>query len=104
MFIILVYFINKPARVLVPKTNKKNIRRANPCDVALKPLNHEITSDISLHKQNLWKEHLNANWDHRHNTHTLWKTIHGFSNRAAPTPQNCTRTFNKKIATSPKIL
>ena len=78
------------------------IRRANPCDPALKPLNLEITSDISLHKQNLWKEHLNANWDHRHNTHTLWKTIHGLSNRAAPTPQNCTITFNKKIATSPK--
>ena len=35
-------------------------------------------------------------------THTLWKTIHGLSNRAAPTPQNCTITFNKKIATSPK--
>ena len=82
--------------------NKKYIRRANPCDPALKPLNHEITSDISLHKQNLWKEHLNANWDHRHNTHTLLKTIHGLSNRAAPTPQNCTITFNKKIATSPK--
>ena len=59
-------------------------------------------TDISLHKQNLWKEHLNANWDHRHNTHTLCKTIHGLSNRAAPTPQNCTITFNKKIATSPK--
>ena len=36
---------------------------------------NEITSDISLRKQNLWKEYLNANWDHRHNTHTLWKTI-----------------------------
>ena len=35
-------------------------------------------------------------------THTLWKTIHGLSNRAAPTPQNCTITFNKKIATLPK--
>ena len=42
-------------------TQTDNIRRANPCDPALKPLNHEITSDILLHKQNLWKEHLNAN-------------------------------------------
>ena len=40
-------------------TQRDNIRRANPCDPALKPLNHEITSDISLRKQNLWKEHLN---------------------------------------------
>ena len=41
----------------------------------------------------------NANWDHRHNTHTLWN---GLSIRVAPTPQNCSITFNKKIATSPK--
>ena len=91
-----------PEHIVCKITQRDNIRRANPCDPALKPLNLEITSDISLHKQNLWKEHLNANWDHRHNTHTLWKTIHGLSNRAAPTPQNCTITFNKKIATSPK--
>ena len=91
-----------PEHIVCKITQRDNIRRANPCDPALKPLNHEITSDISLHKQNLGKEHLNANWDHRHNTHTLWKTIHGLSNRAAPTPQNCTITFNKKITTSPK--
>ena len=90
-----------PEHIVCKITQRDNIRRANPCDSTLKPLNLEITSDISLHKQNLWKEHLNANWDHRHNTHTLWKTIHGLSNRAAPTPQNCTITFNK-IATSPK--
>ena len=91
-----------PEHIVCKITQRDNIRRANPCDLALKPLNLEITSDISLHKQNLWKEHLIANWDHRHNTHTLWKTIHGLSNRATPTPQNCTITFNKKIATSPK--
>ena len=45
-------------------------------------LNEEITSDI--HKQNLWKEHLDAHLDHRHNTLILWKTIHGL-NRAPPT-------------------
>ena len=91
-----------PEHIVCKITQRDNIRRANPCDSALKSLNSEITSDISLHKQNLWKEHLDANWDHRHNTHTLWKTIHGLSNRAAPTPQNCTITFNKKTATSPK--
>ena len=35
-------------------------------------------------------------------THLLWKTIHGLSNRAAPTTHNCAITFNKKIATSPQ--
>ena len=63
-----------PEHIVYKITKRDNIRRANPCDPALKPLNLEITSDISFYKQNLWKEHFNANWDHRHNTHTLWKT------------------------------
>ena len=87
-----------PEHIVCKITQRDNIRRANPCDPTLKPLNLEITSDISLHKQNLWKEHLNANWDHRNNTHTLWKSIHGLSNRAASTPQKFTITFTKKIA------
>ena len=91
-----------PEHIVCNITQRDNIKRANSCDPALKPLNHEIISDIALHKQNLWKQYLNANWDHRHNTHTLWKNSHGLLNRAAPTPQNCTITFNKKIATSPK--
>ena len=65
-------------------TNIILTRRENTCDPALKLLNEEITSDIQKHKQNICKEHLDAHWDHRHNTHTLWKTIHGLSNRAPP--------------------
>ena len=53
-------------------TQRNNIRRSNTCDPALKLLNEEITSDIQKHKQNIWKEHLDAHWDHRHNMHTLW--------------------------------
>ena len=52
-------------------TQRNNIRRANNCDPALKLLNEEITSDIKKHNQNLWKEHLGAHWDHRHNTQIL---------------------------------
>ena len=59
-------------------TQINNMRRANACYPALKLLNDEITSDIL--KQNLWKKHLDAHWDHRHNTHIIWKTIHGLSN------------------------
>ena len=52
-------------------TQRNNIRRANTYDPALKLLNEEITSDIQKHKQNIWKEHLDAHWDHMHNnTHT----------------------------------
>ena len=82
-------------------TTTHHIRRANTGDPALKLLNEEITSDIQTHKQNLWKEHLDAHWDHRHNTHTLWKTINGLSNRAPPHTLNTSITFNNKIATTP---
>ena len=39
-----------------------------------------------------------------HNTHTLWKTIHGLSNRAPPHTLNTSITFNNKIATTPKYI
>ena len=83
-------------------TQRNKIRRANTRDPALKLLNEEITSDIQKHKQNIWKEHLDTHWDHRHNTHTLWKTIHGLSNRAPPHTLNTSITFNNKVATTPK--
>ena len=82
------------------KQHKKS--KQNTCDTALKLLNEEITSNIQKHKQNIWKEHLDAHWDHRHNTHTLWKTIHGLSNRAPPTTLNNSITFNNKITNTPK--
>ena len=91
-----------PVDIVCKITQRNNIRRANTRDPALKLLNEEITSDIQKHKQNVWKEHLDAHWDHRHNTHTLWKTIHGLSNRAPPHTLNTSITFNNKIATTPK--
>ena len=91
-----------PEDIVCKITQRNNIRRANTCDPALKLLNEEITSDIQKHKENIWKEHLDAHWDHRHNTHTLWKTIHGLSNRASPHTLNTSITFNNKIATTPK--
>ena len=46
---------------IVCKITQRNIiRRANACNPALKLLDEEITSDIQRHKQNLWKEHLDA--------------------------------------------
>ena len=83
-------------------TQSNTIKRANTCDPALKLLNEEITSDIQKHKPNLWKKHLDAHWDHMYNTHILWKTIHGLSNRAPLPTLNTAMTFNNKIATTPK--
>ena len=91
-----------PEDIVCKITQRNKIRRANICDTDLKLLNQEITSDIQKHKQNIWKEHLDAHWDHRHNTHTLWKTMHGLSNRAPPHTLNPSITFNTKIATTPK--
>ena len=60
-----------PEYIVCKIRQRNNIRRANSCDPALKLLNEEITSDIQKHKQNIWKEHQDAPWDHRHNTHII---------------------------------
>ena len=91
-----------PEDIVCKITQRNNIMRASTCDPTLKLLNEEITSDIQKHKQNIWKEHLDAHWDHRHNTHIVWKTIHSLSYRAPPTTHNNSITFNNKIVTTPK--
>ena len=91
-----------PDHIVCKITQRNNIRRANTCDPALKILNEEITSDIQKHKRILWKDHLDAYWDHRHNTHIYWKTIHGLSNRAPPPILNTSIRFSNKIATTVK--
>ena len=82
-------------------TQRNNIRKANTCDPVLKLLNEESISEIQKHEQNIWKEYLDAHWDHMHTTHILWKTIHGLSNRAPPSTHNNFITFNNKIANTP---
>ena len=91
-----------PNHIVCKITQLDYIRRANTCDPALKLLNEEITSDIHKHKQNLWKEHLDAHLDHRHNTHIIWNTIHSISNRVPLPTLNSSITFSNKIATTPK--
>ena len=91
-----------PEDIVCKITQRNNIRKANTCDPVLKLLNEKITSNIQKHKQHIWKEHLNANRGHRHNTPILWKTIHGLSNRAPPITLNNSITFNNKIANTPK--
>ena len=88
----------------ISKGKMHSIRRANFCNPVLKLLNEEITSDIQKHKQNIWKEHLDAHWDHRNNTHIIWKNIHDLSNRAPQPTLNTSITFNQKIATTAKYI
>ena len=91
-----------PEDIVCKVTQGNSIGRADACGPVLKLLGEEMTSDIEEHKQNLWREHLAAQWDHRHNTHILWKTRHGLSNRAPPTTHNNSITFNNKITNTPK--
>ena len=93
-----------PEDIVCKSTQRNNTRRANTCDPALKLLNEEITADIQKHKQNIWNAHLDAHWDHMHNTHILWKTIHGLSNRAPPTTLNNCITFNNNITNTPRYI
>ena len=77
-----------PNHIVCKITQRNNIRGANPYVPALKrgdDFRH------TKHKQNLWKEHLDAHWDHRH---ILWKTTHGLSNRAPPSTLNTFITCN----------
>ena len=90
-----------PDHIVCKITQINNIRKANTCDPSLKLLNEELTSDIQKHEQNLWKEHLDAHWDHKHNTHIIWKAIPGISNRAPPPTMNTSITFSDKITTTP---
>ena len=88
-----------PKYIVCKITRRNNIRRAT-CAPAFKLLNEGITSNIHKHKQNIWKEYVDALWDNRHNAHTLWKTIHGISNREPQPTLNTSTTFNNKITTT----
>ena len=60
-----------PEHIVCKIIQRNNSRRANTSDQALTLLHEEITSDIQKHKQNIWKEHLDAHRNHRYNTHIL---------------------------------
>ena len=55
-----------PDHIVCKVTQRNNMRKANTCDPALKHLNEDINSDRHTHKQNIWKEHLDTQWDDTH--------------------------------------
>jgi hypothetical protein len=75
---------------------RNRMRAIDVHDIRLQRLNQEIDYDIQKHKADMWREHLDKNWDHRQNTHILWKTIAGLSNKRPPQPYNRTINFNNK--------
>jgi hypothetical protein len=81
---------------------RNRIRATNVHDIRLHRLNQEIDNSIQQHKTDIWKEHLDNNWDHRQNTHILWKTIAGLSNKRPPQLYNRTIKFNNKTAITNK--
>ena len=85
-----------PEDIRTKINTRNNIRKHNPLDPNLAQLNNEITSDIQHHKTALWKSHIDGNWDHRENTHTLWKTLKNLSNKKMHTNKNHTISFNNK--------
>ena len=93
-----------PFNIVCTITQRNNLRRANTCDPALKLLNEKITSEIQKHKQNLWKEHLDAHWDHRHNTHNThirWNSIYLLSVIAKRLEKNLLHYITANIPNKP---
>ena len=98
----------RPNNPLLPENiraqiEERDIIKANdPTDNRLEHLNKDISQAIQTHRSGIWKEHLDGHWDHRRNTHILWKTINGLSNKK-PTPiTNNTITFKNYTAITPK--
>ena len=52
--------------------DRNRLQKGDPTHPDLPRLSWEITDKIQKHKTNLWKEHLESDWDHRHNTNKLW--------------------------------
>ena len=75
---------------------RNRTRQQNPKDPLLTQQNTSIDKEIQNHKQALWKQHITDNWDHKTNTHTLWKTINGLAHKKTPQMPNITITFNTK--------
>ena len=51
--------------------HKNNIRAQNASDPSISEVISEITSLIQTYKTDIWREHLDTHWDHKHITHTL---------------------------------
>ena len=77
---------------------RNTTRQQKPKDPILAQQNTNIDKEIQNHKQALWKQHLTDNWDHKTNSHTLWKTLNGLTHKTPPQTPNITITFDNKTS------
>ena len=98
----------KPNLKLLPENIRQQIKERNQIrascrtDPQLQDLNRQIDKSIQDHRIAIWKEHLDDNWDHRQNSHKLWKTISGLSNKKPADRPNQVMYFNGKTASNSK--
>jgi hypothetical protein len=90
----------QPIRLQIDRRN--DIKAQDPLDNRLQQINWDINKAIGDHKTRLWKKHLDGQWDHRQNTHLLWKTINGLSNKKPPPITNNTIQFLNHTAITHK--
>ena len=75
--------------------------RTNP---QLQDINKTISNKICEFKQDLWKKKLNENWDHKTNSHILWRTLNNMSDKKTKIHPNRTITFNDNIKSTSKSI
>jgi hypothetical protein len=84
--------------------NRDKLQKQNRTDPQLQDINKTISNKIIEFKQNLWRNKLNENWDHKTNSHILWKTLSNMSDKKTKIQPNRTITFNNKIKSTSKSI
>ena len=98
------HHIPLPENIRSKITERNEKRKANSKDPSLKNLNNTIDKLILTHRSELWQKKINAEWDHKKNTHILWNTISALSGKKQANSPNRTLTFNNKQLTTPKSI
>ena len=94
-----------PPQILSKINNRNHLRSTNPNHPQIAILNREINKDIADHKQQIWKQHVNTQWDQKHNQKTYWNTIKSLNNKQpTSTDPNRSIKFNNNTLTSNKAI
>ena len=90
-----------PANIRNKIQSRNTIRQNDHKDPQLPQLNQDINTDIAQHKQDIWIQHINQPWSHKHDTNTYWRTISNLQNKNnTQAEQNRAIYFNNKPATT----
>jgi hypothetical protein len=89
-----------PANITTLIHNRNKLRKENPQHRDLQQLSQTIHTNINLHKQQLWKQHIERDWSHKTNTHTYWQTIKHLQNKQQHIDTNRNLIFRNKVITN----